>query len=593
MPEPGILRLDAYRERREQRRRLSASLYRADPQRSKMFQNLAQVAALVGADRAATVWIDEYGPGLVHPHVVLDLVSDRPRRAFPAEPLRRAWEAGVPGVFETQGPVLSRAEGQAWTVAVALGSDGTRSWFLVADAVSPKLSLTDDVRERLLFLAGECSAVVLHRDLDAMALEEEGEARASRPHFAGWPILRDIEGRESDESESRRIAMRFVVARLPRLLVDDDLAIPRDRLRQQAARAREEVDKDAARLEVGSEADLWADVLDAFQDGDLERLGAALLVLGGAVEARAHLHGAVELYRIAYELFAAVGQVTAAVDAARFSGRALRRLASWDEAVHWYGIARDVAQAGALPGKVALVLVGVANIHRERGNLPASRAVLLESLAFAEESGERDALGLVFHGLAELEHDSRNLTEAVRWGWKAVGVYPSREERVTALATLGATLIDLGDLGAAADAWACTRDLATNDYYRLYALDALGHICALRGDRLGFARWAGEADGLGWESGPLSAKAEILHYRGLSHLALGDAARAREYLERAVSFAEEHRFGQTLFAAESALRELNERAERSVASGAQPTAPVEVSAGLRQMRRGLEVATPA
>lgn len=372
MPEPGILRLDAYRERREQRLRLSASLYRADPQRSKMFQNLAQVAALVGADRAATVWIDEYGPGLVHPHVVLDLVSDRPRRAFPAEPLRRAWEAGVPGVFETQGPVLSRAEGQAWTVAVALGSDGTRSWFLVADAVSPKLSLTDDVRERLLFLAGECSAVVLHRDLDAMALEEQGEARPSRPHFAGWPILRDIEGRESDESESRRIAMRFVVARLPRLLVDDDLAIPRDRLRQQAARAREEVDKDAARLQVGSEADLWADVLDAFQDGDLERLGAALLVLGGAVEARAHLHGAVELYRIAYELFAAVGQVTAAVDAARFSGRVLRRLASWDEAVHWYGIARDVAQAGALPGKVALVLVGVANIHRERGNLPAS-----------------------------------------------------------------------------------------------------------------------------------------------------------------------------------------------------------------------------
>jgi tetratricopeptide (TPR) repeat protein len=192
-----------------------------------------------------------------------------------------------------------------------------------------------------------------------------------------------------------------------------------------------------------------------------------------------------------------------------------------------------------------------------------------------------------------LEHDSRNLTEAVRWGWKAVGVYPSREERVTALATLGATLIDLGDLGAAADAWACTRDLATNDYYRLYALDALGHICALRGDHLGFARWAGEADGLGWESGPLSAKAEILHYRGLSHLALGDAARAREYLERAVSFAEEHHFGQTLFAAESALRELNERAKRSVASGAQPTAPVEVSAGLRQMRRGLEVATPA
>jgi len=592
MPEPGILRLDAYRERREQRLRLAASLYRADPQRSKMFQTLAQVVPLVGADRAATVWIDEYGPGLVHPHVVLDLVSDRPRRVFPAEPLRRAWEAGVPGVFETQTVGLARGEGQPWVVAVALGSDGTRSWFLVADAVSPRAGVDADTRERLLFLAGECSAVVLHRDLDAMSQEEEGEARKSRPHFAGWPILQDIEGREGDESESRRIAMRFVVARLPRLLVEDDLAIPLDRLRQQAERAREEVDKDVARMEVGSEAELWADVLDAFQEGDLERLGEALVSLGGAVESRAHLHGAVELYRIAYELFAAVGQVGAAVDAARFSGRVLRRLAAWDEAVRWYEIAREVAQAGAMPGKVAQVLDGVANIHRERGNLPAARAVLFEALEFAQQSGNPDALGQVFHGLAEAEHDCRNLTEAVRWGWRAVGAYPARDEQVMALATLGGTLIDLGDLNAAADAWACTRDLATNDYYRLYALDALGHICALKGDRAGFARWANEADALGWESGSLSAKAEILHYRGLSHLALGDAPRAREYLERAVAFAEEHRFGQTLFAAERALRELDERTRRAGSPARSPAAPAEVSAGLRDMRIGLEVATP-
>ncbi len=598
MHEPGILRLDVYRGRREQRLRLSASLYRADPQRSKIFQSLSRVAALVGADRAATVWIDEYGPGLVHPHVVLDLVSDRPRRALPAEPLRRALEAGVPGVFETQGAGFSRDEGQPWTVAVALGSDGTRSWFLVADAVSPRTRLPDDVRERLLFLAGKCSAVVLHKDLDAMALEEgEGQTpREGRPHFAGWPILQDIEGREDDESESRRIAMRFVVARLPRLLVEDDLAIPRDRLRHQAERAREEVDKDAALMEVGPEADLWADVLDAFQEGELERLGAALLALGGAIEARAHLYGAVELYRVAYDLFAAVGQVAGAVDAARFSGRVLRRLAAWDEAVRWYGIARDVAEAGGLYGKTARVLVGVANLHRERGNIPSARSVLEESLTFAERSGERDALGLVFHGLAEVEHASRNLAQAAGWGWRAVDAYGSREDQVTALATLGATLIDLGDLDSAADAWACTRDLAANDYYRLYALDALGHICALKGDRGGFERWAGDADTLGWESGLLSAKAEILHYRGLSHLALGDTARAREYLERAVSFAEEHRFGQTLFAAEHALRRLDDRMRRDeppIVPFAPSTAPEEVRAGLRQMRYGLEAGTPA
>jgi tetratricopeptide (TPR) repeat protein len=473
---------------------------------------------------------------------------------------------------------------------VALGSDGSRSWFLVADAVSPWGGLGGEVRDRLMFLAGECSAVVLHRDLDAMASAEADESAQGRPRFAGWHILQDIEGREGDEDESRRIAMRFVVARLPRLLLEDDLAIPTDRLRQQAQRAREEVGRDAETLDVGHEAVLWEEVLDAFQDADLERLGKALLSLAGVVESRAHLHGAADLYRTAYEIFAATGQIALAVDAARFTGRSLRRLASWDDAARWYGIAREVAVAASLGGKVAMVLDGMANIHRERGNLPGARTVLLEALAFAQESGDSDALGAVFHGLAGTEHLSGKLQEAVGWGWKAVETYQLSGERVMALATLGGILIDLGDLDAADDAWACTRDLTTNDYYRIYALDALGHICALRGDGAGFARWAEAADAMGWESGPLPAKVEILHYRGLSCLALGDLARARRYLERAVAFAEEHGFGRTLFAAEAALAGLDSRTIKAARRSVPPAAPVEVSSGLKEMRLSLEVA---
>jgi tetratricopeptide (TPR) repeat protein len=499
----------------------------------------------------------------------------------------------VPGVFESQGTGTLRSDGPAWIIAVALGSDGTRSWFLVADSVSACGALSADARDTLMFLAGECSAVVLHRDLDAMARAEEEDAPRGRPRFAGWPILQDIEGREDDEAESRRIAMRFVVARLPRLLVEDDLAIPLDRLRQQAERAREEVGRDSARLDVGPEAALWSEVLDAFQEADLERLGRALMNLASTVESRAHLHGAAELYRTAYELFAATGQVASAVDAARFTGRSLRRLASWDEAVRWYGIAREVALAAFLNGKVALVLDGVANVHRERGNLPAARAVLHEALGYAEASGDAESLGAVCHGLAGAEHLSGNLAQAVQWGWKAVEAYRFPSERVMALATLGGVLIDLGDLDAAADAWACTRDLATNDYYRLYALDALGHICALRGDRAGFAKWSADADALGWESGPLPAKAEILHYRGLSYTALGEAEQARRYLERAVAFAEEHKFGRTLFEAEAALSRLSAMAAEATRRSASPSAPREVCSGLRDLRVSLEVAAPA
>ena len=53
---------------------------------------------MVGGDRGAVVWLDEYGPGLAHPHTLLDLGSDRPRRFFSAAPLRTAWETRVPGL---------------------------------------------------------------------------------------------------------------------------------------------------------------------------------------------------------------------------------------------------------------------------------------------------------------------------------------------------------------------------------------------------------------------------------------------------------------------------------------------------------------
>jgi tetratricopeptide (TPR) repeat protein len=587
MSEPQVLRLEAYRERRDLRLRLGASLHRADPQRAHLYQHLARVATLLSSDRAAIVWVDEYGPGMAHPFVVVDLLSDRPRRAFSLEVFRRAWEDGVPGVFETHGAPSFRGDGPAWSVAVALGSDGTRSWFLVSDAVAGVPPLTAPVRERLLFLAGECSAVVLHRDLDAGGAEDEDGVRRA-PRFAGWPILQDIEGREDDEAESRRIALRFIVARLPRLLVDDDLTIPAERFREQADRARQEVVQDDFTKDAGPERALWYDLLDAYQDADMGRLGRALIALGAAVEARSHHFGAIEMYRTAYEIFAATADVDGAVDAARFSGRVFRRLARWDEAVRWYGVAREVAEAGGRADKVALSMSGAANVHRDRGNLPAARAVLLEAAPVAESSGASQARGNVYLGVAAVDHLAGALDDAVAWGWKAVEAFEGPEDaddRVVALATLGGILMDMGDLDAAGDAWTCVRALSPHEFYRLYAVDALGHLAALRGDGTAFAALSAEADAMEWAGGAPSARAEILLYRGLSHRALGDPDRARSYLQKAVAFAEEHGFSRTLFKAEAALDALEARGRsRAVPGNREPAVREPVRLGLRDLR---------
>ncbi|MGD8320557.1 MAG: tetratricopeptide repeat protein [Gemmatimonadota bacterium] len=588
MPKSTVLKLDDYRERRGLRLRLATSLFRSDSSRSELMRHLARLAALLDADRVATVWLDEYGAGMVHPHVVLDLLMDRPRRRFSADPLRRAWEAGVPGVVESSG---GSGAPSAWTLAVALGSDGTRSWFLVADGVTSRPALSSEQRNRVMFLAGECSAVVLHRDLDALASVDAEATRRKRPRFAGWPILRDIEGRERDEAESRRIALRFVVARLPRLLLEEDLAVPEDRLRQQAERAREEMEAKGADLDAGPERSSWEQVLDAFQDGDIEALGRALLAMGTTVESRGHLHGATELYTLAYELFAATVQVEAAVEAARFAGRCQRRLAQWDDAQRWYAIAREVAEAAALDDKVVIILDGVANIHRDRGNHPAARATLEEALAMARGLDNGTALGRVFHGLLALEHVAGNLGDAIRYGWQAIQAYDTIQDRTEGLASLAGALIDAGELEAAEDAWAIVAAQAEQEYYRLFALEALAYVAALRGDAPLFARRAGTSDAHNWEAGPALAHAEILLHRGLAYRALGLVPKARTWLARAVAYAEKNGFGRTLFEAEEALRSLREgdtdESRKTPEQRPTPSATVQAREGLREMRRHL------
>jgi tetratricopeptide (TPR) repeat protein len=586
----NVLRLGEYRDRRAQRLRLQASLCQTDKGRAALLEHLADLARVTGADRSAVVWVDEYGPGLVHPHVVLDLASDRPRRSFAMEPLRRAWDTGVPGVFcqaEASAPGPGRLP---WTMAVALGSDGSRAWFLVADALAPRGRLSGGLRERIMFLAGECSALVLHRDLDLPA-EEPSEAGA-RPGFAGWPILKDIEGREADDEESRLIALRFIVARLPRLLLEDDLTVSLERLREQAERARAEIRGQLQGCESSEEA-LWEDVLQAFQEADLESLALRMVALGEAAESGGHLHSAAELYRTAFEIAAATGTVDTAVEAARFAGRALRRRASWSEAHHWYGVARGVAEAAGMDARLAVILDGLASTHRARGNLPAARATLNEALPIAARSGDARAVGSVYHGLMTLEHVAGNLDRALRCGWLASTTYDRDDDRVYALATLAGVLVDAGHLDAAEDAWTVVSHMTDNHYYRLYAFDALAYLAALRGDEALFALHAAEADALGWNTGTPSVKAEILLYRGLSYRALGKLDAARSWLEQAVEFADKRGFSQTLFRAEEALGNLHAHAAPVEDPKVEPTTSFEVQAGLKSLREAWAVAAPS
>ena len=245
-------------------------MHRTDSDRLQVIEHLAGVTSLLGCDRAATVWLDEYGPGLVHVHAIVDLVSDVPRRRFPVESLRLAWNDGVPGKLDVSDLAQSAAipihDVAGSLCTVALGSDGARAWFLVTDGMRARLPLDSETSGRLMFLAGECAGVFLHRDVPGASQGRSGE------RFAGWPILRDIEGRDVDEVASGRIGGRFLVARALRSVVDEDLAVEPAALAHQLEGVRRELSSLAGQ---DQERPLWDEVLSSLEQGEWRALASA------------------------------------------------------------------------------------------------------------------------------------------------------------------------------------------------------------------------------------------------------------------------------------------------------------------------------
>ena len=564
-----VLQLRAFRTRLERLVERATVLYGADEDRASLVPHLYAAITAAAGDRGGLIWVDEYGPGLAHTHLVLDLTSELPRRTFPIEPLRLAWAAGVPGLYDLPGSEASKSRatgGRRSLCAVSLGSDGIRAWFLVVDGQNPRGPLGEDASGRVMFSAGECSSVVMHRDLQrstrTLLTPEGGSDR-----FTGWPILKDLDGCDPDDALSRRISSRFLVARVVRTVVDQDLTTDPETLAQQVSGVRRELDGSAAR---DREFALWCDVLDAVSADDWAALLGTLLALAGHVEDQGHFSGARELYRSAYEIAMATGDDQMAMEGARLSGRACRRQAEWDRALDWYAVARGLAVAMDERGREALILDGVASIHRERGSLPRAREVLQEALQAALASGDREAETNVYQDLMAVsglvgDHDS-----AIRFGWNAVQAPREEEDRLKALAGLAWAFVLAGDFQAAEDAYVIVAKGVRRLEHRLYALSGYTQVAGLRGHGTEFRARLGRLEAEGFERGSVKFRAEAHLELGQVFLALDDCEEAERRFRLALTLSQEHKLNQLMFKAEEALdaldvgRETNEDEPRAV-----------------------------
>lgn len=595
-----IIELADYRRERERRRRETFALYGADGERSRLVLQLWRAVSAVDGDRAATVWVDEYGSGLAHAYCVLDLAADPPRREFAPEPLKRAWEHGVPGLVDV--PDVARAddlpvpEEIRSLAAVSLGSDGVKAWFLVTDSRTPRAMLGDAARSELMFSAGEAAGLLLHRDLGFLAPDDgaPGDDDLEEERFAGWRVLEDIEGREDDEQTSRRITRRFLVVRLVRSVVDEGFVVSPAALSERLESVRDEL-ADVVTTGTDPEADAWRTVVDAVEALEPARIAEATLGLGERVENEGHYHGAVEIYQAAYEASAAAGARSRAVDAARFRARAFRKLADFAGAEAWYARAEEMAEALGDEVRLAIIVSGRANVLREKGNLPAARTLLVSGLEEAADLDDSYPRAVLHHGLATVQKQMGDVDDAIVQAWKAFSAYVEPAHRMSAIVDLAGIFLQREWYRAADDAYALALAEPEGEFYRLLALSGLAFTGALLEGEETHRRRMRELEAAGWEDASPSVRAQVLYYQGRARAGLGRFDDARSSLEEAIRVAEENHLGKLVFDAEEALDALeNERGAGAPASEFAPEEmpePVaEVVGSLRERRNELAAA---
>lgn len=276
--------------------------------------------------------MDLYGYGeQVHPYAVLDLGNDRPDRSFPWEPLVDAIDLGVPGLVDVGGhrPVSRRSRP---LVAVALGNDFVRSWFVVADGGTPRPWLSASERESVVHIAGRISGTVLDWQMEpptgVRGMSRPGERESS---FTGYSVLKDFTGDPPPKSEEELIGCRFFVGRLIGRVVENGGVFPSS-LREGIEGARRVL---AESDDEPSEQPAWEAVLQALEAEDLRALGEATSALAHHADGAGHYWSSAQLCSWAYDIALASRSAAAAAAAANRMAAACAKVSDDDAATRW------------------------------------------------------------------------------------------------------------------------------------------------------------------------------------------------------------------------------------------------------------------
>ena len=270
------------------------------------------------------------------------------------------------------------------------------------------------------------------------------------------------------------------------------------------------------------------------------------------------IEGAAELHERAYEAALQAGEEGLGIDAALRFARCRKLLADWGSAVRWYQTALDLAETRRDWNRFGRALGGLADLRIDRGALPAARDLVQRMLVIGQAHSSAQTMAWGYYLLNQIESESGDHLAAVRHCWRAVEAHDEEDGRTRAIFSAGTSLLNLGHIDAAEDAYVIAALRIRQASTWILALSALTYTAAIRGEQGEFDRRVRRLSEIAQGRAMPRDRSQILFHTGESLALLGHMDEARHMFGATIRFAEANGLSKELIKAEKALRDLDE-----------------------------------
>jgi tetratricopeptide (TPR) repeat protein len=337
---------------------------------------------------------------------------------------------------------------------------------------------------------------------------------------------------------------------------------------------------------------ILASVVDAMvesQSGEMHAVTPRLMAYGQALEYDAKLSLAADVYRTIVAHAHPIEDADIAIPAHNQLAASLLHHGDLDGAAAAYDEAGRVASSvGDMIG-VLRAQVGRAKVCIALGNVPQAELVLDEAILRATEPALQDIRSRALHDRAHVAALRGQYERTIQFAYQALEISTSQRERDRILCDIAAGFMDLGVLHIARDAYSVLVATAQEQYVRWLSELNLLEIAAREGSEPQFDKFR---RALEFEEFTPQLRVIYLLHVGRGYDLLGRSEAGVEYLERAIRLADQYKYNQLLFEAESALAEARRRTtrQRGRLSSAVPKSIETVAEVIGDMKRMAGVA---